>query len=155
MKTNKPGMVESIVAASNLSKFRFVGFDGNYCAANAKALGVSEVDTNLGEYCPVAVSGIVLIETAGAITAGAAIVASGTGADAGKAAAAANLSVSSAITSSINAGATQVTSSAANGEIVTSTSVNTISGSVLSQTINGYALDAAAGAGEIIRIKLV
>jgi len=50
---------------------------------------------------------------------------------------------------SVDAGATTVTSTAANGDITT------VSGGVLPQAINGYALEAASGAGEFIEILLV
>jgi len=154
-KTIKPGIIESIVAGSNLLKHRFVGFDGNYCVADAKALGISDVDSNSGEMCPVVLSGIMLVESAGVIAVGDPLASSGTGADAGRAVKATVLAVTSAITSSVEAGATPVTSTAANGEVVTSTSVNTVAGGVLPQAINGYALDTASGAGEFIRVKLV
>lgn len=155
VKTIKPGIIESIVAASDLVKHRFVGFDGNYCAADNKALGISDVNSSLGEMCPVVLTGIMLIESAQALSVGDALVSSGTGADAGRAAKASNVSVASNITSSVDAGATPVTSTSANGEVVTSTSANTVSGGILPQSVNGYALDAAAGAGEFIRVKLV
>ena len=45
----------------------------NYCAAGAKALGVSDVSTAKGEYAPVAVLGILLIEAAGTIAVGDAV----------------------------------------------------------------------------------
>lgn len=144
VKTIKPGIIESIVAASNLVKQRFIGFDGNYCAANAKALGISDVDSNLGEMCPVVLTGIMLVESAGVLAVGDPLVSSGTGIDAGRALKASNAGVSSAITSTVNSGATPVTSSAANGAIVASNAVNTVLGGVLPQAVNGYALDSAA-----------
>ena len=41
MKTEQPLLITSVKAAANISKNLFIGFDGNLCAANAKALGVS------------------------------------------------------------------------------------------------------------------
>ncbi|HSA05728.1 MAG TPA: DUF2190 family protein [Candidatus Gastranaerophilales bacterium] len=105
-KTYKPLLMETVQAAVNLEKQRFIGFDGNYCTANAKALGVCDVEIESGQYAPVALFGILLMQTAGAITAGSKV------------------------------------ASDANGYAVAYTTGES----------NGYALDAAAGAGEIIRI---
>lgn len=69
-KLYKPLLIDSIKAAVNVEKQRYIGFDGNYCAANAKALGVSDVEIEAGQFAPVAVSGILLVKTAGAITKG-------------------------------------------------------------------------------------
>jgi len=142
IKTMKPGVVESISAAANLLKHRFIGFDGNYCAINAKALGVSEVDTELSQKCPVIVTGIVLVDSGGAISAGDPVVSDATG----KALTATDLS----ITVTVPAGATNVTSDVAQPNLV-----EAIAGSKLPQAINGYALDIATGVDEIIRVKLV
>lgn len=141
-KTMKPGLVESILAVVNIPKHRFVGFDGNLCAANGIALGVSEVETESGQMCPVIVTGIALIESGGAISKGASLVSDSTG----KAVAASNLTVSV----SVPAGSTPVTSDAAQPNLVES-----ISGGVLPQGVNAYAIDEASGSGEIIRIKLL
>ena len=37
-KTYKPLLIDSALAAADLEQHRFIGFDGNYCAAGAKAL---------------------------------------------------------------------------------------------------------------------
>ena len=79
IKTMKPGVVESISAAANVVKHRFIGFDGNYCGADAKALGVSEVDTELSQKCPVIVTGIALVDSGGTISAGDPLVSDATG----------------------------------------------------------------------------
>ena len=39
MKSQKVNLVESVVAAVDLTRRRFVGFDGNVCANGVKALG--------------------------------------------------------------------------------------------------------------------
>ena len=75
----KPLLMETIKAAANLEKQRFVGFDGNYCTANAKALGVCDVEIEAGQYAPAALFGILLVKTAGAITAGAKVASDATG----------------------------------------------------------------------------
>lgn len=72
-KTYKPLLIDSTLAAADLEQHRFIGFDGNYCAAGAKALGVSDVSTAKGEYAPVAVLGILLVEAAGTIAVGDAV----------------------------------------------------------------------------------
>ena len=63
-KTYKPLLIDSALAAADLEQHRFIGFDGNYCAAGAKALGVSDVSTAKGEYAPVAVLGIKVADSA-------------------------------------------------------------------------------------------
>lgn len=69
-KTYKPLLAETIKAAVNLEKQRFIGFDGNYCTQTAKALGVSDVEIDEGQFAPVFTLGILLVKTAGAITKG-------------------------------------------------------------------------------------
>ncbi|MEI8390815.1 MAG: capsid cement protein [bacterium] len=102
----KPLLIDTLKAAVNIEKQRFIGFDGNYCGANAKAYGVSDVEIEAEQYAPVALFGILLVKTAGAITAG-----------------------------------TRVASDANGYAVAYSTGES-----------NGYALDTAVGAGEIIRI---
>lgn len=69
MKTQQPVLTTSILAVDGLTAQRFAGLDGKVCAAGAKALGVCDADTGAGEMAPVHVLGIVLVETAGAVTA--------------------------------------------------------------------------------------
>jgi hypothetical protein len=109
MKTYFPVLTVSFAVASDIPKARFIGFNGALCAQNAKALGVSEVDTKQGQQMPVIVYGIALVESGGAVNVGDAV------------------------------------TSDANGKAVPAET----------NPVNGYALDAASGAGEIIRIKLV
>ena len=110
-ETYAPGVIYSIRAAGDLPKARFVGFDGNLCAASAKALGVTQYDFAAGEMAGVIVTGIALVEAGGAISLGAPVAA---GTD-GKAVA--------------------LTDSA-------------------TQKRNGWALDAATAAGQVIRVLL-
>lgn len=105
-KLYKPLLIDSIKSAVNIEKQRFIGFDGNYCSANTKALGISDVEIEAGQFAPVAVSGILLVKTAGVITKGSKV------------------------------------ASDSNGFAVAFTTGES----------NGYSLDEAAGAGEIIRI---
>jgi len=102
----KPLLIDTVKAAVNIDKQRFIGFDGNYCTANVKAYGVSDVEIDAGQYSPVALFGILLVQTGGAITAG-----------------------------------TRVASDATGNAVAYTTG-----------EVNGYALDSATGAGEIIRI---
>lgn len=69
-KGYKPLLIESIKASSDIEQHRFIGFDGNYCAAGAKALGVSDVSTEKDQFAPVAIYGILLVEASGTISAG-------------------------------------------------------------------------------------
>jgi hypothetical protein len=73
MKTYNPVLTVSVTAASDIPKARFIGFNGDLCAQNTKALGVSEVDTKLGQQMPVIVYGIALVESGGAVNVGAAV----------------------------------------------------------------------------------
>lgn len=137
MKTEVILGTASILAAADLVKHRFIGFDGNLCGANAKARGVSAADTKTGQMCPINIAGEVLVESGGAITAGAALAADANG----KAVAAA------AFSATVPAGATPVTSDAAQPNLAEA-------GGYLPQALNGYAIDAASGAGEFIRVRL-
>jgi hypothetical protein len=69
-KTYKPLLFETLLAAANLEKQRFIGFDGNYCTQGAKALGVSDVEVDANQFVPVVLLGILLVKTGGAITKG-------------------------------------------------------------------------------------
>lgn len=138
MLTEQPILITSVKAAVDISKNFFVSFDGNLCSADAKALGVCNADTSANNEMPVTVKGIALVYSGGAITQGSAVSSDANG----KAVAAANFSVS------VPSGTTGVTSNAAQPDL-------TEAGSVLPQAINGYALDAASGADELIRVMLV
>lgn len=54
---------------ADLVQHRFVGFDGAKCAANAKALGLCDTDTAVGNQAPVNFAGILLVEAGGVIAA--------------------------------------------------------------------------------------
>lgn len=136
MKTYKSALTESIVAAADVVKNRFAGFDGNYCGADKKALGVFEVDTKTGQMAPVIVYGIALIEAAGTFAAGDKLVSDANG----KAVKATAVSVS------VPVDTTPVLSDAAQPTLV-------VAGGVLPQETNGDALDAGT-AGAIVRVRL-
>lgn len=69
-KHYKPLLIDSIKATADIEQHRFIGFDGKHCTAGAKALGVSDVAIEKGQYAPVALFGILLVEAGGTITAG-------------------------------------------------------------------------------------
>lgn len=145
MKTEQPILITSILAAAALTARKFVGFDGNHTGANAKALGVCNADTGSGSMAPVVASGIALIISGGIVAAGAHVVSDSSG----RAVAASAAAVATTVT--IGAGTTAVK---ADAESPTLTGASVVSGGYLPQAVNGYALDAASGAGEFIRIKL-
>lgn len=69
IKTYKPLLIDSIKAAADLKKQRFIGFDGDYCKEGSKAFGIVDVETEKDQYVPAAISGILLIECGGSISA--------------------------------------------------------------------------------------
>ena len=71
MKTQQVLLTASVLALVALTGRRFVGFDGNVCAAGAKALGVVDADTDADNMAPANVLGVILVEAGAAITAGA------------------------------------------------------------------------------------
>lgn len=144
----------SVLAASDIAKQLFVGLDGNICGAGKKALGVSELDAAAGEMATVIVSKIALVNSGAALASGAPVTSDASG----KAVGATTFAVTSTPTISVAvpAGAVPVTSDAAQPNLTETASVeNTYAGSVLPQVINGYALDAATGADQLIRVLLV
>ena len=138
MKTEQPILITTILAAANLDKNLFIGFDGNLCSANAKALGVSNANTNSGNQCPVVSKGIALVLSGAAVSVGNAVVANSSS----KAIPATTFSAT------VPGSGTTVTSSSAQPAMI-------LAGSVLPQAVNGYALDVASGADELIRVLLV
>lgn len=78
-KTYKPLLIESVKTVADLNQHRFAGFDGGYCTAGAKALGVVDVSTSKGEYAPISVFGILLVEAGGTIAVGDAVASDGEG----------------------------------------------------------------------------
>ncbi|MFC7419348.1 capsid cement protein [Iodobacter arcticus] len=137
MKTAQPLGITSILASATLPRFRFIGFNGGLCAANAKALGVSDSDADSGQQAGVMFSGIGLVEAAASIAQGASLVSDA----AGKAITA------TVFSATVPAGGTAVTSTSAGPAM-------TLAGSVLPQSINGYALDTGV-AGDIIRVMVI
>lgn len=155
MKTEQIILMSSIKLTEDLTKNLFVGFVGALCTADTKALGILNADTIAGEIAPIAVAGIALVYSGAAISVGANVKSNSDG----KAITATNLEVDSdisSVTGSVPTNTTAVLSDAAQPTITLAGSVaNAVSGSVLPEAINGFALDEATGADELIRIKLI
>lgn len=156
MKTSKPVLVDSILAAANLTAYRFAGYDGNHCGANAKARGIIQQDTAQGAYAPITVLGIDVVETGGVFSAGDPLASDSQG----RAVKASDVSVSSVLTiettASIPSGETPVTSTSANPALTassTGSAVNTVAGGALPVAINGHAQEASTGAGKFVRVN--
>lgn len=73
MLTYHPSLIISIKAKKAFSKNLFVGFDGDLPAADSKALGVVEADSDIDSQMPVVVSGVALVKTASAVNVGDAV----------------------------------------------------------------------------------
>lgn len=71
--THQPLQVIGITALADISAKRFVGFDGDLCALNTKALGVSELERATGRQASVITYGIALVEAGGAVAVGGAV----------------------------------------------------------------------------------
>ncbi len=69
-KTYIPILITSVEAKEDLKEHRFIGFDGKYCKAGKKAMGVVDVTTEEGQMTPVAVLGVLLVEAAENIAVG-------------------------------------------------------------------------------------
>jgi hypothetical protein len=109
MLTEQPILITSVTAKVDLAKNLFIGFDGDICANGAKALGVCNTESDLGEQAPIAAKGIALVTTGAAV-----------------------------------AVAAKVQSNAA-GKAIT----------FAAGEANGFAMDAASGADELIRVLLI
>lgn len=131
--TEQIDRIDTITAAADLAANTFVGFDGDVCGANAKALGKVIYDTTSGGQAAAAVEGRVLLIAGGTVAVGDPVASDANG----KAIKADALQVAS--------GATQVTSTAANGSILT--------GGATPQAINGYAMSAGTS-GDLIQVIL-
>ncbi|MDE9812438.1 DUF2190 family protein [Pseudomonas aeruginosa] len=70
MKGQNVVLTMSVLALSALTRQRFIGLDGNLCAAGAKALAVAEYDTDAGNMAPGNVLGVILVEAGAAVAPG-------------------------------------------------------------------------------------
>lgn len=90
MKSQNVILTASVLAIADLSARRFVGFNGGVCAEGAKALGVTETDTEADNMAPANVLGVILVEAGAAVAAGAEVQADSQGRAITKAAGVAN-----------------------------------------------------------------
>ncbi len=153
------GVTTSIKAKAALEPMYFIGLDGDICGAGAKALGVSASAAAIDEQLAVDVTGILEVIAGAAVAAGAAVKSDSQGRAITALAAALTLdtpagtvdfptSSSVAMKSSSEHPAFTFTGSALAGTAA-------LTGGVLPIAVNGYALDAASQAGDIIRIMRV
>ncbi len=126
----------TIQAAGTVAAKRFVGYDGNVCAAGKPAVGVNTFDAVAGQQMTVYGPGNVKWVTSGAAVNAGDNVASDAS---GKAVTAAALAIAS--------GATAVTSAAANG-------ASDIVGGAPPTTVNGLALTTTTGADQDLLVLL-
>lgn len=126
---------ESVLAAGAITEYRAVGFDGLQATVQGqKVIGPANRSAPINTYVDVATIGTAVVETGAAFAAGAALIVDASG----RAIAASALAV--------GAGAVAMTSSAANGAVLT--------GSVLPEYIFADARYASGGAGEFVEVLL-
>lgn len=136
MKQKHSIFTHTLLAAGAVSEFRAVGFDGAQASVQGqKVAGVATTDAALGDALAVDMLGTTVIETGAAIAVGEALIVDAQG-----------RAIPSSGELNIPAGATSVTSTAANGAI--------LAGGELPEYVFADALEAAAGAGEIIEVAL-
>lgn len=128
----------TIIATEALTRRRAVGYDGKKAGVGAKAAGVAVYDADNGRECTLDKKGKTIMEAGAAVTVGAALTTDANG----KAIPATTLAAT------VDSGATPVTSSAANGAIVT------LAGSIPPQHIIGWAVSAASADGDFIEVDL-
>lgn len=127
----------NLTAPSAVAKRRAVGFDGAQATVKGqKVIGVAHTDAASGETFTVDVSGTTVIEAGAAITKGQSLIVDTTGRA---------IPVTGAL--GIVAGATDVTSAAANGTTV-------LSGADLPEYVFADALEAASAAGAFVEVLL-
>ncbi len=126
----------SVLASGAVTEYRAVGFDGAQATVSGqKVLGIAEQGATNGTYLRVCRNGTAVAEAGAAFVKGAALVTDAVG----------RLVTATALT--VAAGATAVTSAAANG-------AGSIAGSEPPQYIVAYALQAAGAAGDLCEVVL-
>lgn len=136
----------TVVAAGVIAAFRGVGFDSlQATVAGQKIQGFAKTAAAaIGDAVTVEAKGTVIAETGGVFAKGDALTVDANG----RVVAATALAVANP---TVNAGAVAVTSTAANGAIVTQ---GAITGGVLPQFVCADALEASGGAGEFVEILM-
>lgn len=138
----------TITAAGAVVQGRGVGFDDLQIAvAGKKGIGIAEHDAALGDTLAVKRLGTVMAETGGVFSKGDALVFDSQG----RVVAASTLAATKG-TLVVDAGATPVTSTAANGDVLAGAPA--LAGSVPPEHIIGDALAASGGAGEFVEVLL-
>jgi hypothetical protein len=136
MQNARPLLKGSIQAAEAITISRFVGFDGNQAATQGqKCRGVADFAANTGDWLTLTEKGTAIVECGAAVNVGDDIITD----NEGRAITAAALTV--------GAGATEVTSSAANGAILVGTSLPSV--------LLGRALNATTAVGQFVEVTLV
>ncbi|MEQ8747346.1 capsid cement protein [Pyruvatibacter sp.] len=136
--TRQSAIIQSLtfVASGAVRAFRGIGYDGAEADTQGqKVLGVSQRAAAAAEASDVAVTGTTVVEAGAAITLGDSLIVDAQG-----------RAIPSTGALGLDAGATAVTSSAANGDILT--------GGDLPEYVFADALEAASAAGDLIEVKL-
>lgn len=136
----------TLVAAGVIAAYRGVGYDAlQATVAGQKIQGFAKTAAAaIGDAVTVEAKGTAIAETGGAFAIGDALTMDANG----RVVAATALAVADP---TINAGATPVTSTAANGDVTTQ---GAITGGVLPQYVCADALEASGGAGEFVEILM-
>lgn len=138
----------AVNAITAITEYRCVTAAGaQVSTAGSKVYGISRRSAAIGRMTDVTVLGTAVAESGGAIAVGAMLAADAQG----RVVTAATLAAATG-TLAVAAGATPVTSTAANGGIITG--APTLSGGDTPQYIIGMALQSAAGAGEFIEVLI-
>lgn len=136
MRQQRPILTLTVKASGAVALGRGVGFDGAQAtAAGQKVLGVAQTTGADTKDFAVTAMGSAIVEAGGSFSAGAALAVDSQG----RAVVASSLAIA--------AGATQVTSSAANGSAI-------LSGGVLPQFVFADALEESSGAGAFVEVLL-
>lgn len=140
----------SAKAATAIAAYRCVNYnDGQVTVVGGEVKGIAARPAEIGELVDLAVLGTAPAEAGAAIAKGQALMSDALG----RVIPATQLRLNDG-SLSIAPGATPVTSTAANGAGIVVGAPGVLTGCELPQHLVGYALQAAAGAGAIIEIKL-
>lgn len=137
MKQSSPLQSFTYKASGAVAAYRAVGFDGAQATVQGqKVLGVSQRTADDGDDSDAVRSGSTVIETGGAFAVGDSLIVDNQGRA---------IKVTSAL--KIAAGATQVTSSAANGSAI-------LAGGDLPEYVFADALEVSSGAGKFVEVLM-
>jgi uncharacterized protein DUF2190 len=75
-RTYQPVQSITVKATGDLTRCRFVDYTGCLCSANERSVGVTEFNWTSGDVAQVITLGVAVVETDGAINAGASVTAS-------------------------------------------------------------------------------